>query len=245
LPTVRLDIEYVGSAFRGWARQPGERTVQNELEAALETILRRPVALTVAGRTDAGVHALGQVASFTVDEELPAALLRSVNAVLSDDVAVRSLESAADGFDARRDAVSRTYRYRLLVRPAPSPFEKARSLWWPTRLDEDVLHRCAAALPGVRDFTAFTPTETDHTRFKRNVSLAEWRREGEMLEFWIAADGFIHHMVRILVGTMLEMAAGRRDPAEFPGLLTGAPRERAGLTAPARGLCLMAVEYGE
>ena len=128
MPTIRLDIEYDGSGFRGWARQPGLRTVQGELEAALSVVLREEVALTVAGRTDSGVHALSQVASFETPAEVQGDLRRRLNALCPDDLAVTAVSAAPAGFDARRDATSRNYRYRLLTRPAPSPFEQGRAL---------------------------------------------------------------------------------------------------------------------
>ena len=153
-PHTKIILAYDGGPFAGWAVQPGKRTVQGELTAALETILREPVRLTVAGRTDRGVHALGQVASY----EGPPPSLRSVNAVLPREIAVLAAEEAPPGFSARHDARSRTYRYRVLARRAPSPFERGRALWWPYRLDEAALDACAAALAGTHDFTAFTPS---------------------------------------------------------------------------------------
>jgi len=244
MATVRLDIEYDGSGFRGWARQPGLRTVQGELETALETVLREPASLTVAGRTDTGVHARGQVASFETTAELPADLARSLNGVGPDDVTVTAAERVTDGFDARRDARSRTYRYRVLARRAPSPFERNHALWWPHRVDRKALDACAAALPGSHDFTAFTPTQTDHVRFQRDVFAAAWEQEaGEILSFLITADAFMRNMVRALVGTMLETSSGRRTPKSFAELLTGAPRSAAGDTAPPHGLYLESVAY--
>jgi tRNA pseudouridine38-40 synthase len=241
--TVRLDIEYDGSGFRGWARQPGLRTVQGELEAALATVLREQVTLTVAGRTDTGVHARGQVASFETAAELPPDLARSLNGVGPEDVTVTAAEAVADGFDARRDATSRTYRYRVLARRSPSPFESGRALWWPHRVDREALDACAASLPGSHDFTAFTPTQTDHVRFERDILAAAWHSEDKILAFLITADAFMRNMVRALVGTMLEVASSRRAVDDFTRLLNGAPRSAAGDTAPPHGLYLESVAY--
>jgi len=241
--TVRLELEYDGSGFRGWAAQPGLRTVQGELEAALATVLREPVQLTVAGRTDTGVHALGQVASFVTGAEVREDLARRLNGVGSDDIAVTAATAVEDGFDARGSARSRSYRYRLLTRSAPSPFEQGRALWWPHRLDLEALEACAAALPGNHDFTAFTPTQTDHVRFDREIHHASWESEGDILSFRITADAFMRNMVRILVGTMLEAANGRRTIDSFTKLLSGASRSAAGDTAPPHGLYLESVAY--
>lgn len=243
MTTVRLELEYDGSGFRGWAVQPGLRTVQGELEAALATVLREPVQLTVAGRTDSGVHALGQVASFVTPSEVKEDLARRLNGVGPDDVAVTAATPVEDGFDARRSAKSRSYRYRLLVRSASSPFEQGRALWWPHRFDLEALEACAAVLPGNHDFTAFTPTQTDHVRFDRNILHASWEQEGDILTFRITADAFMRNMVRILVGTMLEVGGGRRSTANFTKLLAGTPRREAGETAPPHGLYLESVSY--
>jgi tRNA pseudouridine38-40 synthase len=239
--TTRLDLEYLGTRFAGWARQPGLRTVQGELEEALGLLLRRPVELTVAGRTDRGVHAWAQVASYNGEPADPVA----VNALIGPDVAVRAARSMPVPFDARRDALSRTYCYRVLHRRERSAFERGHALWWPHRLDRDVLHACAAAVTGRHDFTAFTPKETDHVRFERDVAAARWEDRGNILELWIEADSFLRHMNRTLVGTMLEVAGGRRSLEAFRRLLDGRPRAEAGPTAGAHGLHLAAVAYPE
>jgi tRNA pseudouridine38-40 synthase len=243
MTSVRLDIEYDGSAFRGWAKQPGQRTVQAELEAALETVLREPVELTVAGRTDTGVHAEGQVASFVTAGEIPVNLAQRLNGLGPRDIAVTAATPAEDGFDARHDAVSRTYRYRILARRSSSPFEQNRALWWPHKMDYEALEACAASLSGTHDFTAFTPTQTDHVHFHRKILNAAWSRDADITTFHITADAFMRNMVRILVGTMLEVASGRRTLESFKQLLHGAARPDAGETAPPHGLYLESVSY--
>jgi tRNA pseudouridine38-40 synthase len=237
---TKLTLAYDGRAFAGWARQPGQRSVQEELESAIERILGEPLAVSVAGRTDRGVHAWGQVVSYRHEALDP----RRLNALLPSDIAVLASEPAAPEFDARRSARTRTYCYRVLRRAARSPFEQGRALWVPWPIDTAALHACAAALVGRHSFTAFTPTETHHVRFERDVVAARWEERGELLEFWIEADSFMRQMNRALVGTMLEVARGRRSVAEFAALLAGLPRSEGGPTLPPHGLYLAAVSYG-
>ena len=205
-------------------------------------MLRRdPPSTTVAGRTDAGVHATGQVASYPG----PQVPLAGLNALLPDDVAALECSAAPEGFDARRDATSRAYCYRVLVRPGRTALARGRMLYWPHAVDLNALEGCAAALVGTHDFTAFTPTETGHVRFSRDVYAAFWKRADDVIEFWIEADAFMRHMNRVLVGTMLEVSSGRRSLESFRDLLAGQPRSAAGPTAPAHGLYLAGVGYGE
>ena len=213
--------------------------MEGELRAALAAVFPSFESPAVAGRTDTGVHALGNVVSVAAEGGPPVArAAEALNAALPDDVAVVAAEEAAPDFHARHSARSRSYRYRIWRRRTPSPFEEKRSWWYPRPLDEERLADGAELLLGEHDFRAFTPTETRHEVFKRNIVRAQWHRRGEALEFEITADSFLRHMVRTLVGTMVELPSERIAP-----LLVGRPRNEAGLTAPSWGLYFDRVDY--
>jgi tRNA pseudouridine38-40 synthase len=235
---LMLTVEYDGTPFNGWAAQPGLPTVEAALRSALGETFSSVENLAVAGRTDAGVHALGQVVSLDVQGgPPPERAAAALNPRLPDEITVVESREAPAGFHARHSATSRDYRYRLFTRATPSPFEMRRSWWLPRPLDEGALAAAAAALAGEHDFRAFTPTQTQHSAFVRVVARAEWIRRGHHLDFEIRADSFLRHMVRSLVGTMIEA------PASVPGLLDGGVRPEAGATAPPWGLYLVAVSY--
>jgi tRNA pseudouridine38-40 synthase len=241
VPDVRLKLtlEYDGTEFHGWAAQPDLRTVEGVLRDALGEVYPRFDKLAVAGRTDTGVHARGNAVSVETDGGAPPdRAANALNAVLPDDVSVIAAEEAASDFHARHSARSRSYRYRIWRRHTPSPFEQRRSWWVPRPLDAERLADAADMLLGEHDFRAFTPTETQHEVFNRNVLAAAWHRRGDALEFEITADSFLRHMVRTLVGTMIEMPPERIAP-----LLSGRERSEAGSTAPPYGLYLEHVGY--
>lgn len=247
MPTFRLTLEYDGTDFEGWQTQPaGHRTVQDTLARAVEAVTGARPEILGAGRTDAGVHAEAQLAAVRVDTRLaPEALLRALNAKLPPDLAVRAVEAAPDDYHALRDARSKLYRYTIWNGAVRSPL-RARSAWWvPGPLDTDAMARAAKLLLGHHDFAAFgaagsdVPT-TDRTLSRLDVAGAP----GGEITFAVEGTGFLRHMVRNLVGTLVEVGQGRREPGSIPALLAGRDRGAAGPTAPARGLTLLRVDSG-
>ncbi len=240
---LRIDLEYDGTAFFGWTTQPGLRTLQQELTVGLETVLRGPVTLAVAGRTDRGVHASGQVVSAEITSDIVAGRIeRGLNALLPEDMKARAVVDASPTFNARHDARSRRYAYRILI-GAPSPLRRTQTYYYAYPLDFDAMRAAAALVVGEHDFRAFTPTDTEHVRFERTVSECRWDEVGDELVLTIEADAFLRHMVRSLAGSMLMVGRGSRDVDWFADLLTGQPRSAGGRNLPPRGLTLVSVRY--
>ncbi len=241
---LRLDLEYDGTDFAGWAKQPGQNTIEGKLEQVLGQILQEELSLSVAGRTDAGVHARGQVVSFeTTSGTEPHRLRWSANQMLPDAIAIKDIRDMALDFDARRSALARSYTYSLLLRSWPSAFRHRYLHFIRGELDRDLLVQAAGLIQGKHDFTAFTPTVTEHSHFERDILLSEWVGDGDLLVYRIKSGGFLRGMVRALVGTMLEIGRGNRPLSGLEELLKGSVRPEAGETAPPGGLCLEEVEY--
>jgi tRNA pseudouridine38-40 synthase len=244
MPTCRLDLSYDGSGFRGYAANAGVRTVQGCLEEALALVLRHPVQTTVAGRTDAGVHARGQVVSFTVPEALdPARLQRSLNRLLAPEVVARAAAEAPEGFDARRSAVSRTYRYLIDDGPVPDPARRWTTWHFDTPLDEAAMARAAGAFLGEQDFASLCRAVEGASTVRRVVAAAWWREPDGLLVFEVKASAFCHQMVRSMVALCVEAGRGRLDPAAVPGILEARDRHAARGVVPPHGLTLWEVGY--
>jgi tRNA pseudouridine38-40 synthase len=241
---VRLTIAYLGTAYGGWQRQPNAPTVQAVVEAALADLLGAPVRVVAASRTDAGVHARGQSAHLELSRPFPpAGLVHGGNQRLPADVRLLAAVPVAPGFHARRAALAKEYRYRLVRTDVLSPHDAAQAVRADPGLDLAALRAATAWLPGRHDFTAFALAGGSHRHPFRRILAAAWEEKGPRLDFRVVGDGFLRGMVRGLVGTLLEIGAGRRDPASLLRLLAGQPRDAAGPTAPARGLVLERVLY--
>lgn len=245
-PTL-LVLHYDGGAFAGWQRQPRARTVQAEVEAALERLTGRPQTVIGSGRTDAGVHAVGQAAATTVPERWePSELARALNALLPPDVWVQTACRMQPGFNPRRHASERTYCYRIGLDPgARSPFRRRYEWPLPARLDAELLHAGAAAILGSHGFRALSAAGQEKAHYRCDVLDAAWqpRDDGAGWELWITADRFLHRMVRFLVGIMVDVARGRRPIGELVALLDGDDNQAASPPAPAAGLFLVGVRY--
>ncbi|MHB1341206.1 MAG: tRNA pseudouridine(38-40) synthase TruA [Coriobacteriia bacterium] len=249
--TIAITVSYEGAGFAGFARQPGQRTVQGELESALATALRSPVETTGAGRTDAGVHALGQVVSFRAEGEADLkALLRSLNALTGPDLAVTGMRRASSDFSARFSAVGREYRYRIVPGPVP-PLFLARTAWWmPHSLDLGAMRQGAEHILGEHDFKSFCVTASaEGKRTVRRIDLLDVEPVHEMGEHCIVVrvvgNAFLHSMVRIIVGSLVEVGRRRQDPSWIASALAACHRDAAGPTAPPEGLTLWHVHYPE
>lgn len=239
---IKLTIEYDGTDFAGWQFQPEQRTVQGLLEEKLSSMLDEEVSVLGSGRTDAGVHAAGQVANFKTGRDVPLkAFQEGLNSLLPRDVAIIGADEVKEDFHARFDARSRRYRYRMIFRRSPL---RERFAWrMPFRADPEVLHMLAKQVIGQHDFTAFASAQAEVNNYVCQVERSEWSMTDDIWEYEIRANRFLHNMVRILVGTMVDMARGQMDLNEFNRILTTRDRTLAGKTAPPCGLCLMEVLY--
>ncbi len=243
MPVYRLDVAYDGSEFHGFARQPDVRTVQGEIEAALETILRVPVLTVGAGRTDAGVHARGQVVSFTVDDPVEVERLgRSLNRMLRPEIAVIAVGEAPDGFDARFSARSRVYRYQVLATPVHDPLRRHHSWHVPEPLDVDAMERAAVGFLGEHDFASFCRAAPGRSTV-RTVLQSRWEVDGDLMVYEVEAHAFCHQMVRSIVGFCVDAGRGRVDPGSVADVLASRDRAAARPIAPPQGLILWEVRY--
>lgn len=241
----KLVLEYEGTGYHGWQRQQGVLTVQEVLESRLEVMLRGPVRVRASGRTDAGVHARGQVVNFYARTRMrPTEIMQGLNSLLPADIVVLCAEEAPDAFHARFSAVSKIYEYRILNRLQPSALDRNRVWHIRHELDLPAIEQCLRLIIGRHDFSAFMGAGSSVKSTERCIHRAELRiPEPYHAKFVFAADGFLKHMVRNLVGTLVDVGKGKLTPAAFGEVLAGGDRRRAGMTAPAHGLCLVAVVY--
>lgn len=246
MPTYRMLVAYDGGPFRGFARQPGLSTVQGEIERALSKVLREPVTTSGAGRTDAGVHALGQVMSFRRTEaigDIPA-VSRAVNAMAGPAIAVLELEAASDGFDARFSAVARTYEYMILTRAVHDPFTRHTAWHIPGPLDAQAMARAGSALVGEHNFRSFARVEEGQVPV-RTVEVLEIQQEGDLIIVRVRAKSFLQQMVRSIVGTLAKVGEGKLAAESMGNILEARDRAAAGPVAPPHGLFLVSVDYPE
>ena len=243
--SIALVVEYDGSGYHGFQRQSALRTVAAELEEALAALCGHPVTVVGAGRTDAGVHATGQVVSFETSADLQVARAPiALSAMLRDKhIAVLRAVERPPGFSARHDARARTYRYRILNRIAPSPLLRGRVFFVRAPLDLARMREAAAALAGTHDFTSFCAQPPQRGKPVRTIERISVERSDDLIDIEVTADSFLHQMVRIIAGTLVEVGRGKRKPAELAALLARRDRKAAGVTAPAHGLYLTHVRY--
>lgn len=242
--TYRLTLCYDGTRYRGWQRLPnGALTVQGKAEEALSDVFGMPIEVSGSGRTDAGVHAKGQVASFRAPERPIGEILPKLRHLLPEDVGVIDLAYAPDRFHARLSAAEKTYQYRVWNSAAPDVFERRFRTQIQQPLDVDKMREAAALLVGTHDFLGFCANKHFKKSSVRTLSALAIERDGDELRFTLTADGFLYHMARILVGTLLEIGSGRREPDSIAEIFARKDRALAGETAPAKGLCLMEVRY--
>ncbi|HYM38133.1 MAG TPA: tRNA pseudouridine(38-40) synthase TruA [Nitrospiraceae bacterium] len=244
MPTFKVTLEYDGTAYAGWQRQPDQPTIQEAVEAALRGITQADISAIAAGRTDAGVHALGQVVSFTSEKSLtPDEWLRALNATLPEDISVRAVERAVDDFHARYSAVKKLYAYRILHRPSRSALERTRAWHVYGRLNVDAMRQATGHLVGKYDFSSFQGHPTDVENPICDLQRLEIVRNQDVVGIEIEADRFLKQMVRAMVGTLVEVGQEKRKPEELKQILEAKDRRAAGYTAPAQGLYLVKVEY--
>ncbi|ADL06943.1 tRNA pseudouridine(38-40) synthase TruA [Thermosediminibacter oceani] len=241
---VKILLEYDGTNYHGWQKQNNALSVQEVLEKAIYALTGERVSIIGAGRTDAGVHARGQVANFRTNTRIPVERLPyAINSKLPEDIAVKGAEAVPDDFHARYSAKAKVYTYSIYNAPFPSPLLRRYSYFFPLPLDVEAMRRAAKAFIGVHDFAAFRASGSSVKTSVRNITRLDVKKCGKLLTIEVEADGFLYNMVRIIAGTLLEVGTGKKDPEEIPSIIESRDRERAGVTLPAHGLCLEKVIY--